>query len=163
MRYMTYEKTLKLSCIAWYRSETWHPPAAVIIHHNGANAFKAATLLQLTVYSSLHHLFTARQFSKASPDGCQFYAKWKRDSVQPSSNWYLQVIGWIVIWKPCNKVWGLGLISVWQKWQRKIYVSQRYFSRRMTKHPDWLLWNHLFHFNITHTFKGHLGYLKSGH
>lgn len=61
-------------------------PATVIMHSNSANAFKAATLLQLTVDSSLHHLFSARQFSKASPDGCQFYAEWKRDSVQPSSN-----------------------------------------------------------------------------
>lgn len=53
-------------------------PDDVIMHHNGANAFKAATLLQLTVDSSLHHLFSERQFSKASPDGCQFYAKWKK-------------------------------------------------------------------------------------
>lgn len=162
MRYITYGKT-ELSCITRYRSETWHSPVAVIMHCNGANAFKADTLLQLTVDSSLHHLFSARQFSKASPDGCQFYAKWKRNSVQPGSNWYLPVMGWIVIWKPQSKVWGLGLISVWRKWQRKIHVSHRYFSKRMTKHPGWFLWSHLFHFNISHTFKGHLGCVKSGH
>ena len=121
---------------------------------DGASAFKAAALLQLTVGSSLHHLFSVRQFFKASPDGCQFYAKWKRDSVQPSSNLYLRVTGWMVIWKPWNKVWGLGRVRVRQKWQGKYTLPKDIFKKRMTKHPGWLLWKHLFQFNTSHTFRG---------
>lgn len=52
----------RLSYITWYRSETWRPCAALIMHSNGANAFKAATLLQLTVDCSLHHLFSEAIF-----------------------------------------------------------------------------------------------------
>lgn len=59
-------KDSKLSCITWYRSEACHPPTAIFMHNNGANAFKAATLLQLTVEPSLHHLFSVRQISKTS-------------------------------------------------------------------------------------------------
>lgn len=83
------------------------PRVTVIMHRSGANAFKAAALLQLTPDSSLHHLFHARQFSKASPDGCQFEAKWKLDSVGP----VLKLISTCRVcrtaaWKPRNKVQG---------------------------------------------------------
>lgn len=47
--------------------------------------------------------------------------------------------------------------------KEKYMFPQKYFPRKTTKHPSQLLWKRLFHFNITHTFKGHLGCLKSGH
>lgn len=137
MRDTTFENTLSLVCITRCRPETWHPPVTVIMFRNGANEFKAATLLQLTVDSSLHHLFSARQFSKASPDGCQFYAKWKRDSVQPGSNWYLRVIGWIAVWKSWNKVWGFGLICAWQKVTKKNTCFAQIFFMKDDK-TSWL-------------------------
>lgn len=62
MRCMIYEKNL--SSLALHDTDQGHgiPPATVIMDRNGANAFIAATLLQLTPDSSLHHLFCARQF-----------------------------------------------------------------------------------------------------
>lgn len=82
MRCVIYGKNL--SSLALHDTDQRHgiPPVTVIMHSFGANAFKAAALLQLTPVASLHRLFGERQFSKASPDACQFKVKWKLDSVR---------------------------------------------------------------------------------
>lgn len=109
MRCMIYEKNM--SSLTLHDPDQRHgippPRVTVIMHRSGANAFKAAALLQLTPDSSLHLLFHTRQFSKASPDGCRFEAKWKLDSVGP----VLKLISACrvcrtAVWKPRNKVWG---------------------------------------------------------
>lgn len=172
MRCMIYEKNM--SSLTLHDPDQRHgippPRVTVIMHHSGANAFKAAALLQLTPDSSLHLLFHTRQFSKASPDGCRFEAKWKLDSVGP----VLKLISACcvcrtAVWKPRNKVRG-SWSHLSDKSGGKNTCCTEFFSLffflssdRQQKHPGWLLRSHLFHFNISHTFRGHRGRVKSSH
>ena len=75
-----------------------------------ANAFKAVPLLQLTLASSLYHLFNGRQFSKSSPDACQFLPLLTENrngdtevAVWARMNEYLQVIGRPAILTPFKR------------------------------------------------------------
>lgn len=79
-------------------------------HCNYAPQWRQCLLQQPHYYkwqpnSYLHYFCSVRQFSKASPDGCQFLCG-MRNKYQLGSNWYLQVEGWISVWKPWNKKTG---------------------------------------------------------
>lgn len=114
----------ELNDITWYKVGAYRPPLpTVIMHLNGANAFQAATLLEMTdtrlLSLSLHHirrhththlislsLFNGRLFSKGFPESCQFCTKWKK--------------GFRLKWIPpshtgrtesCNKAWEVWVVS----------------------------------------------------
>lgn len=123
-KHQFWKDLVELNDITWYKVGAYRPPLpTVIMHLNGANAFQAATLLEMTdtrlLSLSLHHirrhththlislsLFNGRLFSKGFPESCQFCTKWKK--------------GFRLKWIPpshtgrtesCNKAWEVWVVS----------------------------------------------------
>lgn len=158
MRDIAHEKTMSL--VALHDTDQRHGvppllqlcPAMVLVHLKQPHYYNWQWAHLFITYS------VQGNFSRLLQMVVNFYAKRKRDSVQPTSNWHVQVTGWVIIWSLEIKYGVLVLcVSDSTVTREKYKFSAKHFSRRMTKHPDRLLRNHLFQFNISHTTAGHVG------